>query len=130
MIDLIGIPFVDKGRDLNGCDCWGLVMLAFARYGVELPNYAISCFASGLIDSQIKSEQARNPLWREVENPVAPCLVTLRTDPDAPDLVTHLGTYIGGGRFLHTMIKRNSVTERLDHPYFINRIEGYYVFAG
>ena len=127
MIDLIGIPFVDGGRDLKGCDCWGLTMLAFKRYGFDLPDFSISCFASGLIDGQVR-EQKR--LWRKIDAPVDPCVVTFRIDPDVPDLVTHLGVYVGWGRFLHTMIKRNSVTERLDHPYFVNRIEGYYVFAG
>ena len=33
--DLIGVPFVDGGRDKNGLDCWGLVKEAFRRQGCE-----------------------------------------------------------------------------------------------
>lgn len=37
---LIGIPFVEKGRSLAGCDCWGLVRLALARgFGLSVPDY-------------------------------------------------------------------------------------------
>ena len=39
--ELIGIPFVEKGRTPAGCDCWGVVRLALARgFGVSVPDYA------------------------------------------------------------------------------------------
>jgi len=38
--DLIGIPFVEKGRTAAGCDCWGVVRLALRRgFGIEVPDY-------------------------------------------------------------------------------------------
>ena len=124
--DLIGIPFKDGGRDLNECDCLGLVLLAFKKHDISLPDYRISCFASELVNDQIN--QARKE-WKPIGDPVEPCLIVLRTDFYMPDMLSHLGTYIGGDRFLHTMIKRNSCIERLDHPYFRNRIEGFYAYA-
>ena len=34
--DLIGVPYKDHGRDLNGMDCYGLAIEVMRRYGYEL----------------------------------------------------------------------------------------------
>jgi probable lipoprotein NlpC len=36
----IGIPFLDKGRDKAGCDCWGLARMVWAEVcGVHVPSF-------------------------------------------------------------------------------------------
>jgi cell wall-associated NlpC family hydrolase len=121
----IGIPFVNRGRTLMGADCWGLVRLVFEAYGVNVPDYRVSCFASTDIDATV--EGARNQ-WQRLEKPEPPCLIVMKgIDPDAPQACSHLGVYVGEGRMIHTFQKTMSCLERIKHPYFGPKIEGYYV---
>lgn len=40
-LNYVGIPWLDKGRDHTGCDCWGLARVIMAeQFGVILPSYA------------------------------------------------------------------------------------------
>lgn len=123
----IGIPFENGGRTIQGADCWGLVMLVFEHFGVQLPDYQINCFATDDINGQI--DQARNE-WRPIRRPEAPCLVVMRIDPDVPQACNHLGVYVGNGFMIHTLIRQDSHLERMDHPYFKRKIEGFYRYAG
>ncbi len=36
--DLIGVPYKDNGRDLNGLDCYGVVLLIAERSGIKVPD--------------------------------------------------------------------------------------------
>lgn len=41
--DYVGVPYVVNGRDRNGWDCWGVVLVAFReRRGVVLPDWSVS----------------------------------------------------------------------------------------
>ena len=77
--DLIGVPFVNRGRDKNtGFDCYGLVKEVYRRYGYEIPeydmqyNYDDMCRINELIEGNV-----HNYPWREIKEPKAPCLIGL-----------------------------------------------------
>lgn len=37
----IGVPFLNHGRSLDGCDCWGLVRLVlFEKFDIITPSFA------------------------------------------------------------------------------------------
>ena len=131
LVDFIGIPFVNGGRDFTGCDCWGLVCLAYRHlFGTELEDYQISCFDTLRIKGQIEKEVKSAEIWKEINIPEIPCLVVMSTNPNFPRFCNHLGLYVEDQKFLHTFKKKDSVLERFDHPFFKRKIQMYLKYIG
>jgi len=134
--DLIGIPFINEGRSLDGCDCWGLVRLAFSTYGIIVPDYKISCYASMKIAKQIQKEKEKT--WKElpskgsdIEQIPAPTLVVMMLGDSNKIICNHHGIYIGKGKILHTSKDsvNGSYIVRLDEPSIKDRIDGFYKYS-
>jgi cell wall-associated NlpC family hydrolase len=122
----IGIPFVNGGRDFNGCDCWGLVKLVYKEmYNIDLPDYKISCFAGREINDEIRKAMK---VWKNLKEPQEPCVVIMSISNN-PCFINHCGVYIGNGMFLHSILKQNSHLDRLDHPFWRNKIKGFYAYV-
>jgi len=120
--DLIGLPFIDGGRDPNiGLDCWGLSTEIFRRYGQQLPDYKISCENASLINCEVNKQK---PFWRRCEGEIpVPALVVIRFTV----FCDHTGVYIGQGRFIHTRKEVGVNIDRIDSVAWSKRIEGFYV---
>ena len=121
--DLIGIPFVDRGRDRGGMDCWGLAMAAMRHFGRDVPDFDVSCFDTRSINGIYERERGT---WMTVCDPEPGDVVAMRIDASHPDMVQHIGVYIGSGRFIHTLKKRDSHIVRMDDPYWSRKIVGCY----
>ena len=68
MIDYIGIPYKDKGRTFNGCDCYGLLMLYYKKeLGIEIPEVHIS--AEQPRRSLAKYHEEISKHWEEIKTP-------------------------------------------------------------
>ncbi|MDU2063785.1 MAG: NlpC/P60 family protein [Sporomusaceae bacterium] len=118
--DLIGKPFKDGGRGPFEYDCWGLAAEGFRRCGILLPDYQISCDASDQVNMEINANRKKwVPCTGEI--PV-PALVVFADR----GVCTHVGVYIGQGKFLHAYEKTGVAVGRTNHPFWKNRIEGFY----
>ena len=114
MSGLVGMKFVDQGRDAAvGLDCWGLVIEAYRREGMWVPDFRVGAFAFAAIGA-ITDAECGSPRWIEVEEPVdadAPLVVLMRMHKK---YITHAGVYIGKGQILHTTGATNAVMARID----------------
>ena len=102
----VGVPYLWGGASPNGVDCSGLALLAYRFCGVALPRNASQQARLGDMlkvrngeDFVLDSLQAGDLLffgsWRE----------------DGSAKVTHVGIYIGDGRFIHSsqVVRVNSL---------------------
>lgn len=95
--DLIGVPYVNGGRDPEtGLDCWGLAIEMFRRQGLRLPPYLVDATRTELCMSLFESGR---PKWVELEDPEPGCIVLIRFIGNP--LPSHCGVYVGYGEFIH-----------------------------
>ena len=125
----IGIPFVEKGREINGCDCWGLVRLVYKKeLGIELPSYLDAYECTG--DSKEISEKiARESLKAWVQIPagaVEPYDVILLRMLGLP---MHVGIVTRKGKMLHVVEKETSANVSYESISWKSKIMGFYRYA-
>lgn len=121
----IGIPYVEKGRDASGVDCWGLVRLIYKNeYNISLPNfsseYTIDDDARiGELFSQYKEG------WEQLSYPEPGTVVLFRMY----GIDSHIGVIVSPTHFIHVREGRDSVIESLANTKWSKRITGYYKYS-
>lgn len=126
--DLIGVPFVDGGRDAKiGLDCYGLVMEIYRRNGIILPEYYAPALDSEAVSRQIEAAKASSNVWRLSDDKPFLSVMAIKFNCS---LCNHTGVYLGGGRFIHTRERIGVNIDSVDSPAWKRRIAGFYVFEG
>jgi hypothetical protein len=121
----IDIPYVDRGRDSSGLDCWGLVRLVYSdRYNIELPSFYHSYNTVKDIHRTSEVIAVHKEQWNALSTPEVGCVVLFRIMGHD----THVGVYIGDNKFLHIRPGTNSAIESLDSVHWNKRISGYYKY--
>jgi cell wall-associated NlpC family hydrolase len=102
----IGTPYKSGGTTRNGVDCSGLVLAIYKKFNIHLPRTSFN---------QSKFGQ---PISRAALQPAD--LVFFKTSRRAA--VSHVGIYIGQGRFIHASTRNRRVQiDRITDKYFANR---------
>ena len=118
----IGVPFVDGGRILAGCDCWGLVRLVLREQClIELPDYGeISARDLARVTATMRREADAEP-WCPVEREQVRQfdVVLMRGRP------LHVGVMLSAARVLHVEAKTGSVCVEVSHPSVHSRLLGF-----
>jgi cell wall-associated NlpC family hydrolase len=87
-VDAIGTPYVWGGTNANGFDCSGLIQFAYAQHGVSLPRVSRDQIRAG-----------RNVVPR-IEALLPGDILGFTRSTDRT--VSHVGLYVGDGRFIHS----------------------------
>ena len=124
--ELVGIPFENRGRTTKGCDCMGLAILAHKSFGIDIPDFNVESNNSDGINRAFENED-NGGQWTQLEKPEAPCIVVFGLAPGSK-MVTHVGTYIGDNKILHTLNTSYSCVIGMDHPFFSRKILGFYKY--
>lgn len=133
------IPFLDRGNDRSGCDCWGLLRLILAEQcGIALPDYAGTVEAG---DWKTKVREltggAAGADWREIEKGRERAFDGVlmrgqfRNEGRLHSRPVHVGVVIDPGRLIHTEAGSGvTIADYRNHPAMRSRVVGFYRFAG
>lgn len=117
---LLGVPYLWGGMTSCGVDCSGLVRLCYLMNGIHLPRNASQQFRCGeKVD--IPADNRGGVAETTIEKLERGDLLFFGTQPSDPEgkiRVTHVGIYLGKGKFIHAsqLVRINSlISGRADH---------------
>lgn len=124
----LDVPFIEKGRDYEGWDCWGLIYVAYRDlYNIELPVY------TGEYNSTRRREELQGLITRrkagtwELRDPYEPGDVAL---VKMLGRNCHVGLMLPDMYMLHVQDHVQAVVEKIDRPPWrdkeYNKVEGIY----
>jgi len=103
---MLGTPYRYGGSTPDGFDCSGLVLFSYQQAGLEVPRTAF--------DQYLRS----TPVTDNRIEPGDVLFFTLRSHA-----ISHVGIYVGDGKFIHAPALGRCVTEsRLDEPFWRNHL--------
>ena len=114
----IGIPFVDRGRNLGGLDCWGLVREVYARErGILLPSWT----EHNGFDSLKNMFATEIHRFRKLDAPEPFAIAIISTSIT----YLHVGVMVDTVNMLHSLAGRDSCLEPVAR--FRYKLKGFYV---
>ena len=97
-MDVMGSPYTWGGTDANGYDCSGLIQYAYGQHGIIMPRISRDQMRMGrAVEPRLEALRPGDILGFSVEG----------------NRVTHVGLYLGDGRFIHSAtggVKVSSLT--------------------
>lgn len=121
--ELVGIPYKDGGRDREGLDCYGLVLLFMRELGIELPDWEYE---------RDWAKQGGNLLienYHEYAEQIGRAYMVpgdVIMFENHPGVANHLGVFLGAGKFIHVVEKAGVVIMRVNSQPHLRRMHSCY----
>lgn len=119
----MNVPFVEKGRDENGCDCWGLVRLIYKNeLGIDLPDY-LDAYEDTLDKHGVSKtlEEERDEYWAHPDKPEMFDVIIL----NMRGLPMHMGVVTKPNHMIHCVKGMNTVHEHFGTARWKHKVMGY-----
>jgi len=121
----IGIPFEDKGRTIDGLDCWGLLWLIFKeQFNIEIPTF-LDEYPTATNFPQIGKLIGDNIYtWIEIERDIRKVgdVILLRLF----GYPVHVGILVNKQQMIHVFKGTNTCLQRINSIVWKKRIQGIY----
>lgn len=128
----VNVPYRDRGRAMEGANCWGLIVLVYAReFGIELPAYDDRAAALTEIEraelSLVVAGERDAGDWLEVAQGAhrPGDLVLFRIAGE----LAHMGIVSAPDRFLHMRLGQAAGFESLSSPLWAKRIASFHRYV-
>ncbi len=119
------IPFVDLGRDWDGCDCWGIVRLIYQEeLGIELNHYGGITVHDIMRVVRTLNKEFRQS-WSKVETPKEFDVAAMMNGTDNKSF-SHCGIMVSDTTILHMREDSGCMASRIDDPETQSLILGFY----
>lgn len=125
--EYVGVPFLERGRNLDGVDCWGLVQLILQeQFAIKVPDLLDEYYTTGDAEHNqqivLNQEAEWRADWQQVSEAKEGDIVVLRVN----GLPVHVGLVIQPGMFIHCWRKANTTIESYRSAHWTNRVDSFW----
>ena len=121
----IGIPYQEKGRSLEGADCWGLSRLIYKNeFDIDLPSFSDNYAhedTERIAELMIQYREG----WEETNTYKSGDMILFRVLGH----VSHIGVMINDTQFIHSRQGQDAAIDSLSTSRWTHRIAGVYTYS-
>jgi cell wall-associated NlpC family hydrolase len=117
---LVGIPYLENGRTIDGTDCYGLVCIVYREMlGIDIPSLENTYTGDVTNEDLTVMVESKHSVWFEVTKPIVGDVILFRLGNKR-----HVGIWLREGSMLHSVNQANTCIERYDNFRWKNNIIG------